>query len=69
MFAEEKKNGERKRGKYLERENIFFLWRRRKTEKEKGGQYLEKENMFWLHWLLEHFLREPVIYVLAEFVR
>ena len=35
IFAEEKKNGEGKGGKYLEKENIFFLRRRIRTEKEK----------------------------------
>ena len=34
FFAEKNKKGEEKRGKYLEKENIF-LQRRRKTEKKK----------------------------------
>ena len=35
MFAEEKKNGERKRGKYLERENIFFCGGEEKQRKKR----------------------------------
>ena len=33
---EEKKSGEGKGRKYLEKENIFSLWGKRKAEKEKG---------------------------------
>ena len=40
ILMEEKKNGEGKGGKYLERENIFF------GGEGKGGKYLEKENIF-----------------------
>ena len=36
---EEKKNGEGKGGKYLEKEKIFVA-----EEKKSGGKYLEKEN-------------------------
>ena len=52
-----RKKGERKRGKYLEKENIF-LWRRRKRRKlfcaeenkngeGTGGKYLEKDFFSW----------------------
>ena len=41
ILMEEKKNGEGKGGKYLERENIFF------GGEGKGGKYLEKENIFF----------------------
>ena len=60
MFAEEKKNRERKEEKYLEKENIFVP-RKRKTRKEDNnlfaeekeigvgkeelGKYFEKENV------------------------
>ena len=41
---EEKKNGERKGGKYLEKENTF-LQRRRSMEKVKVANIMEKENL------------------------
>ena len=57
--GEEKKNGEGKGGKHLEKEHMF-LWRRKKQRMEniwrrniffcrgegKGGKYLEKGNIF-----------------------
>ena len=46
FFVEEKKNGEGKGGKHLEKEKIFL--RRSKIEKEKGRTFLEKENIFLL---------------------
>ena len=42
----EKKYREEKGETYLEKENIFFLWTRRKTEKERGN-FFEKENVFF----------------------
>ena len=41
---EEKKKGERKGGKYLEKENTF-LQRRRSMEKVKVANIMEKENL------------------------
>ena len=40
-------NGEGKRGKYLEKESIFFLQRRRKTEKEKEENIWRKIFIFF----------------------
>ena len=41
-------NREGKRGKYLEKESIFFLQRRRKTEKEKEENIWRKIFIFFL---------------------
>ena len=46
FFAEEKKNGEGKGVKYLEKGNMFFLWRR-KTEKEKENGIFRGEIYFF----------------------
>ena len=43
---EEKKNGERKGGKYSEKKNMF-LAKEKKTLEGKGGKYLQKENIFF----------------------
>ena len=40
FFCGEEKNGEGKVGKYLAKEDIYFL-----GEEEKEGKYLEKENI------------------------
>ena len=42
-FAEEKKSGKGKGGKYLEKEKEYHLRWRRKDAEGKGGKYLEKE--------------------------
>ena len=42
MYLDKKKNGEGKRGKYLEKGNIFLS-----RVEGKGGKYLEKENILF----------------------
>ena len=41
-LAEEKNTGERKRGKYLEKGNIWSVEQKRNREGTKGGKYLQK---------------------------
>ena len=43
LSMEEKKNEEGKGGKYLEKDNIFFVVEGKNGE----GKYLEKENLFF----------------------
>ena len=43
-FAEDKKSGKGKGGKYLEKEKTF-MWRRRNTEKEKEENIMGKEKL------------------------
>ena len=45
MFAEKKKRGKGKEGKYLEKGN-FCLWRSRTTEKEKENRFGEGKFYF-----------------------
>ena len=45
FLVAEKKDGEG--GKYLEKENIFFV-EEKKTGERKGGKYLEKDNIFFV---------------------
>ena len=42
FFVEKKKNGEGQGGKYLQKENYFFV----EEKKNEGGKYLERENIF-----------------------
>ena len=42
FFVEKKKNREGQGGKYLQKENYFFV----AEKKNEGGKYLERENIF-----------------------
>ena len=50
FFLEEKKNGEGKGGKYLEKENIFFQVRRKRRKIFGEGNYLVSRWTGWSMW-------------------